>query len=40
LGWNICSDGRKIKIGLNALYNNKLIVKIEAGRREIGEKNS
>ena len=39
LGWNIGSDSEEIKTGLNALYNNKLIVNIEAGRRVLGEKN-
>ncbi len=39
LGWNIGSDAKELKIGLNALYNNKLILNFEAGRKDLGEKN-
>jgi len=39
LGWNIGSDSKETKIGFNALYIKKLIVNIEVGRKELGEKN-
>ena len=39
LGWNIGSDSKETKIGLNGVYNNKLIVEIEYGIQELGENN-
>ena len=39
LGWRIGSDSRESKIGMEGVYNNKIIINLDFGKREIGEKN-
>ena len=39
LGWSIGSDSKEAKIGLNGIYNKKLVINIEYGIKEIGENN-
>ena len=39
LGWQVGSDSREIKIGFDFLYKEKLMVDLDIGHKDLGEKN-